>query len=110
VRDPAYNVASSNLSTRKVAVGKDGVIRVNGHMLRFWHFTKLGPLGDAMTRKYGDRNFPVYEIWSWYRRQVAAATEAGIPAGWWAYGAYADGEPIARLHREVYRIRPDLQA
>lgn len=110
VRDPGYNVASWNLSTRTLAVGKDGVIRVNGFPLRFWHFTKLGPLGDAMTRKYGAENFPVYEIWAWYRRRVAAATDPAIPERWWAYGTYADGTPIAKLHREVYRIRPDLQA
>ena len=110
VRDPGYNVASWNLSTRKVQVGNDGVISVNGHRLRFWHFTKLGPMGDAMTRKYGAENFPVYEIWNWYRRQVAAATDPAIPAGWWAYGVYSDGEPIQKPHRELYRARGDLQA
>ena len=110
VRDPGYNVASWNLSTRKIEVGKDGVIRVNGHRLRFWHFTKLGPLGDAMTRKYGGENFPVYEIWRWYRDRVQAATDPAIPAGWWAFGRYSDGTPVEALHRRIYRIRPDLQA
>jgi len=110
VRDPGYNVASWNLSTRRVAIGKDGVITVNGRRLRFWHFTKLGPLGDAMTRKYGATNFEVYEIWRWYRAQVRLATEAAIPDGWWIYGRYTDGTPIEALHRKIYRIRGDLQA
>ncbi|MDB5422721.1 MAG: hypothetical protein JWQ29_137 [Phenylobacterium sp.] len=110
VRDPGYNVASWNLSTRTVEVGKDGAITVNGQPLRFWHFTKLGALGDTMTKKYAGTNFPVYEIWSWYKRQVVAATEAAIPERWWAYQAYADGEPIAKAHRELYRQRTDLQA
>jgi hypothetical protein len=110
VRDPGYNVASWNLSQRKVAVGKDGAITVNGHPLRFWHFTKLGPLGDTMTKRYAGSNFPVYEIWSWYKREVAEATESGIPDRWWAYGTYADGTPIERAHRLLYRERGDLQA
>nr|MEA2799503.1 hypothetical protein [Phenylobacterium sp.] len=110
VRDPGYNVASWNLSTRTVAVGKDGQVTVNGQPLRFWHFTKLGPMGDAMTKKYGGRNFPVYEIWSWYKRQVTEATDAAIPERWWAYGAYSDGVPIEKAHRLLYRQRPDLQA
>ncbi len=110
VRDPGYNVASWNLSTRTLAVQKDGAITVNGHTLRFWHFTKLGPMGDAMTRKYGGRNFPVYEIWGWYKRQVAAATDPAIPARWWAYGTYSDGTPIEKPHRELFRDRADLQA
>lgn len=110
IRDPGYNVASWNLSTRTVSVGKDGAITVNGEPLRFWHFTKLGEVGDAMTRRYAGDNFPVYEIWGWYKRQIAEATDEAIPAGWWAYGAYADGAPIEKAHRVLYRSRPDLQA
>jgi hypothetical protein len=110
IRDPGYNVASWNLSTRTVAVGKDGRVTVNGAPLRFWHFTKLGPMGDAMTKKYGGTNFPVYEVWSWYKRQVTKATDGAIPERWWAYGAYSDGTPIEKSHRVLYRRRPDLQA
>jgi hypothetical protein len=110
VRDPGYNVASWNLSRRRVSVGKDGRITVNGQPLRFWHFTKLGPLGDAMTKRYAGESYAVYEIWSWYKRQVEAASDSAIPDGYWAYGAYRDGVPIERSHRIVYRERPDLQA
>jgi len=110
VRDPGYNVASWNLSTRKLAIGKDGAITVNGHPLRFWHFTKLGPTGDTMTKKYAGDNFPVYEIWSWYKRQVTAVTDEAIPGRWWAYGTYDDGAPIEKAHRVLYRQRADLQA
>jgi len=110
LRDPGYNVASWNLSQRTVTVEKDGRITVNGHPLRFWHFTKLGPLGDTMTKRYAGANFPVYEIWAWYKREVAAATDDAIPDRWWAYGAYADGTPIERAHRLLYRERADLQA
>jgi hypothetical protein len=110
VRDPGYNVASWNLSKRTVAVQKDGAITVNGSPLRFWHFTKLGPLGDVMTKKYAGQNFPVYEIWGWYKRQVAAATDDKIPQRWWAYDSYADGTPIEKPQRVLYRQRADLQA
>lgn len=110
IRDPGYNVASWNLSTRKVAIGKDGAITVNGAPLRFWHFTKLGEVGDAMTRRYAGDNYPVYEIWSWYKREVAQATDPSIPCDWWAYGRYADGAPVERAHRLLYRQSPMLQA
>ena len=110
IRDPGYNVASWNLSTRKVSVEKDGRVLVNGQPLRFWHFTKLGPLGDTMTKKYAGQNFPVYEIWSWYKRLVGAATEPSIPERYWAYEAYADGAKIAKPERVLYRQRQDLQA
>lgn len=110
VRDPGYNVASWNLSRRTVTVEKDGRITVNGSPLRFWHFTKLGPLGDTMTKRYAGRNFPVYEIWAWYKRQVSAATDEAIPARWWAYDRFADGSVIEKPQRVLYRERADLQA
>lgn len=110
VRDPGYNIASWNLSRRKVAIGKDGQVRVNGeHPLRFWHFTKLGPTGDVMTKKYAGDNYPVYEIWNWYKRQVGAATDPTIPERYWAYDAYSDGAKIEKAHRVLYRERGDLQ-
>jgi hypothetical protein len=110
IRDPGYNVASWNLSTRILSIGKDGAITVNGVPLRFWHFTKLGPLGDTMTKRYANTNFPVYEIWRWYKDQVAAVTDPAIPDRWWAYQTYADGEAIPKPHRVLYRQRGDLQA
>jgi hypothetical protein len=110
VRDPGYNVASWNLSRRRLSIEKDGRILVNGVPLRFWHFTKLGEVGDAMTRSFAGDNFPVYELWCWYRRQIAVATDPAIPERWWAFGVYKDGQPIEKAHRLLYRSRIDLQA
>jgi len=110
VRDAGYNVASWNLSQRRVDISQDGNITVNGAPLRFWHFTKLGPTGDMMTKKYAGDNFQVYEIWHWYKRQVTLATDPKIPERYWFYGHYADGQPIPRDHRLLYRHRGDLQA
>lgn len=110
VRDPGCNVASWNLSQRTVAIGRDGAISVNGSPLRFWHFTKLGPTGDAMTRRYAGDSHAVYEIWRWYKEEVAAAGDSLIPERYWAYGSYADGTPVDRAHRLLWRDRADLHA
>lgn len=109
LRDPGYNVASWNVSKRRVTIGRDGVVRSNGVPLRFWHFTKLGAIGDAMTKRYAKDNFEVYELWRWYRRQVEEATSPEVPGGYWAYGAYKDGEAINKPDRVLYRKRRDLQ-
>lgn len=109
VRDPGYNVASWNLSQREVKVDLQGTVRVNGEPIRFFHFTKLGPVGDTMTQKYARDNFEVYELWSWYRRQVLRFDERCIPKGWWAYGHYANGEKVRREDRLLFRNRPDLK-
>ena len=110
VRDPGCNVASWNLSQRRVAIGQDGAIRVNGAPLRFWHFTKLGPTGDVMTRRYAGDDHAVFEIWRWYREQVERSGDALIAPRYWAYGTYDNGAPIARPHRLIWRDRDDLRA
>lgn len=110
LRDPGYNVASWNLSRRDVRIGRDGAITVNGSPLKFWHYTKLGPLGDLMTRKYAGDNFHVYEMWSWYRRQVTRAAVQGLPPKYWAYAHYTDGSLIEKSERRAFRDRADLQA
>ena len=91
LRDPGFNVASWNLSSREVRITDTGEIRVNGEPLRFFHFTKLGPVGDTMTRRYAGGNTDVYELWWWYRQEVEKYTDPAIPEGWWHYGVFADG-------------------
>jgi hypothetical protein len=109
LRDPGYNVASWNLNQRRISVDLDGQFFVNGVPLRFWHFTKLGPVGDTMTRRYAGDNFPVYELWRWYRKQIKDNTSSAIPDRYWAYGHFDNGEKIHRSYRLLYRDRTDLQ-
>lgn len=109
LRDPGYNVASWNLSQREMAFDPAGRAMINGQPLRFYHFTKLGPVGDAMTQRYARHNTEVFELWAWYRREVTFATDPRIPKGWWYYGTFDDGMPIPKEVRELYRARPDLR-
>jgi hypothetical protein len=110
VRDPGYNVASWNLSNRKVSFGKDGRCIVNGVELKFFHFTKLGPIGDTMTRVYAQDNTEVYELWSWYKRMVDQNSVGTVPTSWWQYGQFSNGVKIPRVARLLYRDREDLRA
>jgi hypothetical protein len=109
LRDPGFNIASWNVGQRWVTIGHDGVIRANGATLRFWHFTKLGPVGDAMTRRHAKGNAQVYEIWNWYKRRIEDCAAEGLPQRWWAYGSYEDGAPIPKADRIAYRQDVDLR-
>ena len=110
LKDPGYNVASWNVNQRRISIDRVGMVRANDVPLRFWHFTKLGPLGDAMTRRYAGDQIVVYELWRWYRAEVAKATSPQVPERYWAFGHFADGTPISREHRLLYRQRADLRA
>jgi hypothetical protein len=109
VRDPGYNVASWNLSRRRISISSAGDILVNGYPLRFYHFTKLGPIGDAMTRRYAADNSEVYEIWAWYKRKVDQFSDDKISDGYWHYRHFSNHELIPKEARVLYRSRLDLQ-
>lgn len=109
LRDAGLNVASWNLSNRTITFDEFGNVLVNGAPLGFWHFTKLGRIGDTMTRRYAKRNYQVYELWAWYRKQVEEATSDAVPGGYWAYAKFEAGVRIPKAARELYRHRIDLQ-
>ncbi len=109
-RDPGCNVASWNLSRRTLRIGRDGAITANNAKLKFYHFTKIGTAGDVMVRRYAGPNLAVFEIWEWYRRQIAPGPAARAGAVPWHYGQFADGRPIPKSLRLLFRGRADLLA
>lgn len=110
MRDPGYNVASWNLSRRKITIDLDGVIRINNtYPLRFFHFTKVNWVGETMIERYAANNIEVFELLKWYQRRLRNARVYGLPTDWWHYGSFTDGRPITRAHRVLYRQRPDLE-
>ncbi len=106
VRDPGWNVASWNLSRRTLRVTPRGDITVNGVPLAFYHFSKHGGVGAAMTDRYaGEAHLP-HELWRWYGRRLAALALPLVPH--WHYGQFSDGAPVPLAVRRLYRSRPDL--
>lgn len=110
LRDPGYNVASWNISQRKLRFDNSGKALINDHPLRFFHFTKLGRIGDVMTQRYARDNTEIYELWWWYRNAVKEATDDRVPQGWWAYSMFDNGLTIPKEVRILYRERSDLRA
>jgi hypothetical protein len=108
LRDPGYNVASWNLSTRKLMIGQDGALTINGVPLRFYHFTKVDGAGDFMVERYAGDNLAVFELWEWYRREIKREERRRLSDTTWHYGRFSDGQPIPRAARLLYRSRKDL--
>jgi hypothetical protein len=110
IKDPGCNLASWNLSQRKVEITPEGEILVNNSPLKFYHFTKYGPVGLTMTERYAADNTEVYELWEWYGRKLNEFTPTGLPDDYWAFSHFRNKEPIQKEHRLLYRQRRDLQA
>ena len=109
-RDPGCNVASWNLSTRRISFTKSGMALVNDSPLKFYHYTKINAAGDIMTEKYAGDNVEIMEIWNWYKRAIKKVHVAGIPSGYWHYGHFKNGEKIPKQVRVLWRTRSDLNA
>jgi hypothetical protein len=107
-RDPGYNVASWNLSKRRLTIESDGRILVNDSPLKFFHFTKINSAGDIMIEKNATDNTEVMEVWNWYKRVLARNTIPKLPKGYWRYGMFDNGVAISKNVRVFYRRRADL--
>lgn len=107
LRDPGCNVASWNLSRRRPQVSASGDIEVDGNPLAFYHFTKIGDVGDLMTQRYAQDEVPL-EICRWWQRAVAAADIPALSQRPWAWDRFADGTPIPTALRRLWREDPSL--
>ncbi|AFT84806.1 hypothetical protein [Paraburkholderia phenoliruptrix] len=110
LRNPGYNVASWNLATRPIQFQPNGTILAGADQLRFFHFTKVNSVGEAMLERYSFGASDVFELLRWYRSRLAVHRPAGLPANWWMYGTYTDKRPIPRAHRIAWREQVDLRA
>lgn len=111
LRDPGANVASWNLSRRRLKISNEGVILVNNSPLKFFHFTGFDSgSGEIMTRKYASGNPVVYEIWNWYKAQLAKQDHDSVSQINWVFGTFQNGEKIPQIARDLYRHHPGIQA
>ncbi|HRF07573.1 MAG TPA: hypothetical protein PL193_02860 [Xanthobacteraceae bacterium] len=110
LRHRGYNVASWNLSQRPVSFGQDGSVLAGGEPIRFFHFTKVNWVGEAMLERYSGDRIEVFELMQWYRDLLSQNSARGLPERWWAYGSFADGDTITKNHRLAYRHSATLKA
>lgn len=110
LRDPGYNVATWNLTHRKVTMSDDGELQVNGYPLRFYHFSGYDSgAGAIMLSKYSQAGDVVNDLWDWYQRQLSLNGHSATKKEPWAFGVFENGEPINDEMRLLYRQRADLQ-
>lgn len=109
MRDAGFNVATWNLTHRRVTGTLADGVRVNDEVLGFYHFSGFDSgAQEAMLNKYGAENPALRELRNWY---VAECDKAGQQQlGKWPgkYSTYDDGSAITRAQRVLYRERPDL--
>jgi hypothetical protein len=109
LRDKTYNVATWNLSHRKVEKGAQGRLCIDGSPVKFFHFSGFDS-GDQLTmlKKYGQHSPALFELREWYMRELERGGQSQFGNLPWSYDFFSNGKRILREHREVYRSRQDL--
>lgn len=110
LRSPAFNVATWNITTRKVTGSLDEGVKVNGEPLGFYHFSGFDSGDQAlMLNKYGGDSPALTELRSWYISACKENGESTDTAAAYGYSEYENGQVIRSEERRLYRARADLQ-
>lgn len=110
LREPGYNVANWNLSTRHVTADGNGGYLVNGKPLRFLHFSNLDSDRDLyFLSRFLDPSSPVFTMRDRYLESLDSMGHREFARIPWSYEKFLSGEPISPEARFVYRSNPGLQ-
>ena len=111
MRSSRHNVATWNLTTRKLSLSSSGHYLVDGEPLGFYHFTGFDSGAHRiMAAKNAGNNSTVHQLVNWYAEQTENLSNDPLAKEPWAYGTYSNGTLITKAQRLVYRERTDLQA
>ena len=110
IKSSRHNVATWNLTTRRMTGSFERGFRVDDEPLGFYHFTGFDSGAHRiMAIKNASASPAVQELIAWYEREIAVADRDPISEWPWAFGRFSDGTPIEAGHRWFYRESPDLQ-
>ncbi len=110
LRDPQYNVATWNLTHRRVTGTLSSGLLVNDRPLNFYHFSGFDSGAQkTMLDKYGGGSRALYELREWYIKECLAMGQGELGQRPCVYDFFDNGERITREQRLLYRSRPDVQ-
>jgi hypothetical protein len=110
LKNPRFNVATWNLTTRKLHGASLSNLKVFEEPLGFYHFTGFDSGAHRiMAVKNARDNDTVHMLVEWYKNAAAATSADRLAQVPWHFGRYTNGVPIRRAHRDLYRNRIDLQ-
>jgi hypothetical protein len=122
VRDPGYNVATWNLSTRTLTGGFETGFKVSAALpddpdanpieypLRFYHFSGFDSGAQLVQlRRYAVTMPAAFLLRNWYIAECTKLGQDAFGAVPWEFGSYRNGEEITVEQRQLFRQRKDLQ-
>jgi hypothetical protein len=110
IRDPEFNVATWNYSTRAITGSRESGFRVDGRPLGFHHYSGVdNGASRMMLEKYAQDVPAAWDLDAWYREECATHGQEETAALPWRFAYYDNGEKIEAKERILYRRHRDLQ-
>ncbi len=110
LKSPRFNVATWNLTTRRVTGDRSVGFTVNGEPLGFYHFTGFDSgAHQIMAVKNGVDSPAVFDLIRWYEQQTKDDASDPLSKLPWGYANFDDGSKIPKAARVLYRARLDLR-
>jgi hypothetical protein len=111
LRDPAFNVASWNVTQRHVSGSVPDGLLCDGRPLCFYHFSGVNcKTPERMHRLFVPENETLDRLVRWYRAECDREGERAFHGRRWHYSNYNDGTPITRPQRLLFRNDPEFQS
>src|SRR5271170_7476323 len=111
IKSTRHNVATWNLTTRRLLGSFESGFEVDGEPLSFYHFSGFDSGAHRiMAIKNAATSPPVQRLIGWYEHEIAITERDPVSKWPWAFGQFSDGTPITAVHRFLYREHLDLQA
>jgi hypothetical protein len=111
IKSSRHNVATWNLTTRRMEGSREKGITVDGEPLAFYHFTGFDSGAHRiMAIKNAAGNATLQELLAWYERETTPVRDDPVNGWPWAFARFGDGTMIEPHHRWLYREYKDLQA
>ncbi len=110
LRDPAYNVASWNITQRHVGGTVPDGVSCDGRPLCFYHFSGMNSnTPNRMHRLFDPQNSTLDKLADWYEAECERQGEREFRGSRWHFSKYEDGTPITRQQRLFFRSDAWLQ-
>ncbi len=110
LKHEGYNFASWNLSQRRIVKTKENKYVINGHPLRFIHFSGLGKWLDENINKYiTNKNDIFINLKDEYMEEINHFGYSASKDFPWSYNNFISEEMIDQKTKKIYRESEKLQ-
>ncbi len=110
VRDPIFNVATWNYSTRNITGSIESGILVDNEPICFHHFSGVdNGASIMMLERYAGDMPTAWDLDKWYKEQCDQQGQQIVSKHPWFYGFYDNGEKVEQEDRLLFRTDLGLQ-